>query len=479
MTTTTTPTESSSNAPPPSGPSPASSARANPSWSAVAAICWKDLTLLRRDLMGAFFVFGFPLLIAVFFGLVFGGTGRGSKPDPISVAIVDQDQSAGSKAFVERLETMPEIVVERMDREAAETAVRRGRKAAYIALANDFGAQQGRLFAGEAPTVELGVDPSRPIEAGMLRGLLMQAAFEAMQQTFQDPAQMRAQAQTALKAVKSADPRDLPDSRRHALQAFFERLDDLFADTEATDASAPAQTLPQAAAAPTVPSSSAPMGGFQPLAIVARDVSRQVSGLPRNSFEITFAQGMVWAMIGCAAMFGISFVIERNQGTLWRLRQSPIRPAAILAGKALACFIATVAVTTALLLIGMAVFGVRPDSLPLLALAVIASAVAFVGIMMMLSVVGKTETSASGIGWAVLLVMSMFGGGMVPAAIMPGWMQTIGHLSPVFWAIRALDGAIWRGFSATEMLPPLAILVAIGIAGFSLGARHFRHASTT
>jgi len=68
----------------------------------------------------------------------------------------------------------------------------------------------------------------------------------------------------------------------------------------------------------------------------------------------------------------------------------------------------------------------------------------------------------------------MLGGGMVPLAVMPGWMQSLSVISPVRWMILAYEGAIWRNFSAVEMATPCAILVAIGLVFFALGARRFQ-----
>lgn len=64
-------------------------------------------------------------------------------------------------------------------------------------------------------------------------------------------------------------------------------------------------------------------------------------------------------------------------------------------------------------------FGVRPQSYPCLMMSLASASLAFVGIMMMLSVLGKTEAAAGGIGWAVLLIFAMVGGGMVPLIAMP------------------------------------------------------------
>ena len=157
-----------------------------------------------------------------------------------------------------------------------------------------------------------------------------------------------------------------------------------------------------------------------------------------------------------------------------RLETSPLSRLDVLVGKALACFVAIAAVESMLLLLGVAFFGIRPASWLLLAAATLSVAACFVGIMMTVAVLGKTEQSAGGLGWAIMMPLSMFGGGMIPLFVMPSWMQTVSNLSPVKWGIVALEGATWRGFSAAEMATPLAVLVLVGVAGFALGVRLFR-----
>ena len=62
----------------------------------------KDLTLMRRDWLGMFFIIGFPVLMGVFFGLIsgsFGGGGGGA----LEVASVDKDESEMAKKVGESL----------------------------------------------------------------------------------------------------------------------------------------------------------------------------------------------------------------------------------------------------------------------------------------------------------------------------------------------------------------------------------------
>ena len=45
----------------------------------ILAIATKDLRLLLRDRVNAFFTFGFPLFVAILFGFIFGNVGGGGR----------------------------------------------------------------------------------------------------------------------------------------------------------------------------------------------------------------------------------------------------------------------------------------------------------------------------------------------------------------------------------------------------------------
>ncbi|HEY6551891.1 MAG TPA: ABC transporter permease, partial [Vicinamibacteria bacterium] len=371
----------------------------------------------------------------------------------LGLILVDEDRSAGSRAFAQGLANAGVVSVIPMAsaHEAAE-AVRRGKQVAYVALPAGFGAASGRPFSAEGARVELGVDPSRKAEAAMLEGILMQQAATAMQRTLADRAATRKSIDESRSAVAFA-----PGGALNTATLRF--LDELALFLESRSEA----KTPDGGA------------GFSMLRVDRKPMEPERPG-PRNAFDFTFPQGILWGVLGCASTFGTSLVAERSAGTLVRVQAAPVSRAQILGGKAIACLAAILGVESILVAVGMLAFHVRPLSYSLLGLAAGATAVAFVGIMMALSTLGQTERSASGAGWAVLLVMSMLGGGMVPLFVMPGWMATASHLSPVKWAILALEGALWRGFGLGEMLLPCAILVGVGTASFGLGARLFRSA---
>jgi len=429
----------------------------------IAALACKDLRLLQRDRVGFFFVFFFPLIYSVFFGAIFSGAGGGGM-GAMKIALVDEDESDASQQFGRLLEESTEFDVTRSRRAEATDMVRRGDRSAYVVLPQGFQESVDRIFQAESIRIAIGVDPGRKAESAMIRGLLTQYAFRTLQDTLTDRLSMRRQAQSARARIEADD--EIDPVTKTLLVRFMTEIDFLMAGLPGNE---PAGVKNADGSGGDL----AGLDGWNPVDIEVESVLKERIH-PRSSYEITMPQAFVWLLLGCSAAFAVSLVMERTRGTLIRLKSAPITLAHILAGKALACFLATLGGLAVLFAIFRLAFSVRPDSYPLLLLALISAAVAFVGIMMLISVMGKTEASVGGIGWAFLLLMAMTGGGMIPLMFMPGWMKTVSDFSFVKWSVLAVEGAVWRGFSLAEMLAPCGILIGIGLVSFLVGVRVFK-----
>ena len=427
----------------------------------IVALAIKDLRLLARDKAAFFFAVGFPLVYAILFGMIFGGDGA-SEDQAISIAIVDEDHSPRSQEFVDLLVQAPELSVHELGRDEARQKVRQGKISAWIRLEKGFGSDERQIFSGQAPVLELGIDPSRPAEAGVLEGLLMRYGFENLMARFQDPEAL-AQSFSASKKSMSQDPKLSPE-RVRTLGSFFDSSLLFSKQIKALEKLSQDES----------PSGDTEPFAFQPFTIRRARASRQRTGIPHSAFDVSFPQSIAWAIMGSAAGFALSLAVERTRGTLIRLRAAPMSPIRILYGKGLACLLTNLSVISLLLLVGHFAFGVSCDRPALLVMAIASAAIGFVGLMALLAVIAKTEQAAGGIGWAFFLIMAMIGGAMMPLFLMPKWMQNAGVISPVHWTILSLEGAIWRDFSFEEMLLPCGVLLAIGAAGFALAARLFR-----
>ena len=417
---------------------------------AIVTIALKDLRILARDRAGFFWVLGFPFLMALFFGAIASG-GSGNRA-PMPIAVVDQDRGPYSRAFLAELQKSEALQVREAPLDSARQLVRQGRLVAYVALWPGVGESFG--FGSDSAKIELGLDPSRRAEAGYLRGLVTAATFSTMRGQFTAGGSGSEMVRRSLASIQSDSTRS--NEERLRAVGVLTNLERLMTSLEAETAGEKSGGASKDTA-----------GGPQ---IKVVDIAEEENG-PRNAYEITFPSSAMWAMIGVCMSFAISIVHERIRGTFLRLRLAPISRSQVLAGKGLAAFLAALGATTFLLLFAAVVFKVRISNPAGLAVALVAAAFCFTGVMMLISVFGRTHSAVAGAGWAVLLVMSMTGGGMIPLIAMPAWMQSVSNFSLVKWGVLAVEGAIWRGFSPQEMALPVGILLAAGAVGFAIGAR--------
>jgi ABC-2 type transport system permease protein len=436
---------------------------------AIWAIAVKDLRLLCRDKAAAFFTFGFPLILAIFFGIVFGGAG-GKGSGKMRLVAVNEDGGPASVAFLNDLKADEALTVRTGNTPEGQTAespftredgleeVRKGRAVACVIVPDGF--EESSIFSGSGFKIDAFVDPARSAEAGLLTGKLNQIAFQQMSRTFNDPAVMTKNLDQARASLAESD--GLNPLQQSVLRSLFNSLDEV---------SKSGVTMGGDAAADPKPGEAGDAGGWSPVQVTVTELKADDKPGPKNSFEISFPQGVVWGLMGCVVGFGASIPAERARGTLLRLSVAPMGRHHVLLGKALGCFIACILVQLLLILMGQIPFiGVKVRDPGMMAVAVIANSFGFTGVMMILSGFSKTEEAASGMGRAVIILLAMIGGGTIPLMFMPAFMETVSSFSPFKWAIIATEGALWRQFSLADMALPAGVLVGIGVAGFIIGA---------
>lgn len=419
----------------------------------VLILTGKDLLLRWRDRLGFFWwMVGFPLLIAILIGQIFAGVLEGPS-QPMSVAVVDEAHSPASQAFVAAMQRSEGVAVQVLPRAEAQAAVRRGKLMAFVLLSESFRLTPAVLWGHEMPFA-IGIDPIRKAEAAYLQATLHAAAIDYLRTQWFDlqrrPALIRAW-------LDDLDPQgQMSLLGRAAFERALVTLD---------------QYLRPAPSSRPVESGSSAISHLANIPFIPVDESQM---RPRSAFEICFPLGILWGLLGLAAEFAIAIVQERETGTLLRLRAAPITRGHLLAGNGLACFASCLGVILLLLVVGRLIFGIRLQNPAALAVAVACIAACFVGLTLLLSVLGRTESAVGGAAWACLIVMAMLGGGMVPQIFLPSWMETAGNVSPVKWAILSLEGGIWRGFSLREMVTPCGILLGQGIAFAAAGTLMWR-----
>ncbi len=427
-------------------------------------IAMKDLKVLSRDPVGMFFIVGFPVLMGLFFGVMMNGMSSGSSSSKMKVAIVDNDQTKESKQFLEFLNEGDKLELTAGELEASKESVRKGRAVGVIALEKGFGERVG-IFWGEPPEIQLGMDPSRGAEAAMLQGYIMQAVGKMAGNQFSEPQRFRDSISDAREQAQEDDSMNMVN--KELLLGFLGSVDTMLSSVEDLQTRQEGDEDEQVMSQP----------GFDFANIQELDITRRVDPKSREGqmrkittrWDISFPQAMLWGILGCIAGFAGSIAREHQSGTMTRLQVAPVQKYKILAGKALACFIAVVFVIVMMTLLGSSL-GMKPGSVLHLCLAAFSVSFCFVGIMMLLSLLGKTEQAVSGLGWMVNMLMAMIGGCMIPVMFMPDFIKRFSVLSPVRWAISAIEGAIWRDFTFAEMLVPCGVLIGFGAVGMIVGS---------
>lgn len=428
----------------------------------VIQLALKDLKLLLRDRTAAFFILAFPVLMGLFFGMMMGGT-SGSGRGKIKLAVVDEDESELSRRFISALVRNENLSVIAAKLDIAREQVRKAESSGMLVIPHGFSKSAG-IFWEPQPELQLGVDPARVAEGAMLEGFTMQAMSELIQYRIERPADFLPSLAKAREAFANNTQVDLVTRQLGA--TLFRTLEQFIAGLPTGENAKAGEALGNAVAAPSIQ-----LARICKIDVTSKAQILSVGGETvnlRSRWDISFPQAMLWGVLGCAAGFAISIARERGGGTLQRLLASPLSLRQILLGKALACLLASILVIVMLTLLGW-LLGMRPESYLKLAVAGVCTAICFSGIMMIVSNLGRSEQSVSGVGWGINLMMAMLGGCMIPVMFMPAFVQQASVISPVRWAILAIEGSVWRSFSWSEMLPACAVLIGIGVFGFAAG----------
>ncbi len=88
----------------------------------------------------------------------------------------------------------------------------------------------------------------------------------------------------------------------------------------------------------------------------------------------------------------------------------------------------------------------------------------------------KNSGQARGIGLFLTLTLCPLGGAWWPLDIVPQFMRTIGHISPVAWVMDGFNSLIFYGGSLVDVLLPIAVLLGVTAVLFAYGASHFKFA---
>jgi ABC-2 type transport system permease protein len=193
--------------------------------------------------------------------------------------------------------------------------------------------------------------------------------------------------------------------------------------------------------------------------------------LMKNGFKLsTPSITVMFVMISILGMTA-SLAEERMAGILRRVGMMPVRESQLLGGKLLATFLLGWLQFAVLIIFGEWL-GVGLGSAPLATMAVASAYVLAVTAMALaLATLTRSPSQASAIATVAWVVLVPLGGAWWPLILVPPWMRTLGHLSPVAWCLDALNALIFYHGTWTDVLLPASVLVLFAAAFFIFGMR--------
>lgn len=420
--------------------------------TAMIAMIRKDLILYLNDKRALMLNLLMPIVLAAFFGSLFGGSGSGNN-SKIEIGLVQQDSSAIGRKIGDALKADANLTVQEMKMEEAQDKVRAGKLMVAVVIPAGFGDAAGQsLFqSGGKPELPVYYDPSQSTVLAMVKGLLTQHVMEGVTRDvigggasgskFTDDSLKR------LEASPASEEKEALVGLLGSLKKFQEH-----------EAAKPAKEA---------------SGGGMQVPFTTKDEALS-SGPKYNAYAHAFAGMGVQFILFMGIDLGIGILLARRMGIWNRLLAAPITMSQVLLSRALSGAMIAAGLMTAIFFAAMLMFKVEVTNLLGFALVVVAFALMTATFGLLIAAFGKTPEAARGLAVFATLILVMLGGAWVPTFIFPAWMQQLTVVVPTRWAVDGLDAMTWRGLGMDVALKTAGVQLAFALLFGSLAIWRFR-----
>jgi ABC-2 type transport system permease protein len=382
-------------------------------YTAIRALVRNDLRIFLTDRRAMIIGVLVPILIAAFFGYVFGGNGGAQEMGKIPVAVVDEDQSSVSRGISADLAAESSLAVRSLTRAQAEEQVRAGKVQVAIILPKDFASSATHALISSAtkPQLELLIDPSQSMSGRVVEGVFAQYGMREITK-------------------------------------------------EAFSGGSSIPGLQQ--------------GLRLPFQVVTTKVT-SAENVPYNGYAHSFAGMTIQFILFTGIDAGVLLLLTRDRGIWQRLRSAPLSKSHFLLAKTIATMLTGLFQFSVVYIVAIVIFRVRIDGsfIGFAALAV-AFCVLNATFGLMLASIGRSAPATRGIAMMAILLLVMIGGAWVPSFVFPKWLQQASLAAPTRWAVDGLDGVTWRGLGFNAAILPVIVLSTTALLFLAIAIWRFR-----
>jgi ABC-2 type transport system permease protein len=426
--------------------------------TAIRAIVRNDLRIFRTDRRAVIIGILVPILIAAFFGYVFGGTGK-AETGKIPIIIVDEDQSAVSTGIAADLQKDSLVSVQLLDRVHAQQQVRSGKAQVAAIIPKGFGNDSARAMfsAQNKPKLEMLIDPSQAMSAQVVQGLFIQYGMQEITKSAFSTAAGENLLGDYVKTLEQ-DAANHPEAGD--LRKMLESIQGLRQRSQSSTASGTGAAVQR--------------GLTMPYEVAMTKVTSG-QDVAYNGYAHSFAGMTVQFLLLAGVDAGVFLLLLRERGIWQRLRSAPISKTDFLVAKTIATMLIGMFQMVVIYAAAIGLFGVRING-SAAGFVLIAIVFCFLNATfgLMLAAIGRSAPATRGIGIMVTLLLVMVGGAWVPSFVFPRWLQSVSLAAPTRWAIDGLDGMTWRGLGFSTVITPVLVLSSVAAACLAIAILRFK-----
>ncbi len=366
----------------------------------------KEFKQVFRDRRMLGVLFGAPMVMLLVFGYA-----ANTDVKQITMAVLDEDKTSGSRAFVQRFTSSGYFFLNSyLDSEKqAGPLLDRGEVDVFLHVGRDF---SRRVKSGKGAEIQIIVDGTDSSRASVIAAYVNQITSDFSFEFFRDRIRM-------LLLSRSAGGMRMKET------------------------------------------------------IVIQERALFNPDLASRNFFLPGVIGLLISLI-TIMLTSMSVVKERESGTMEQIIVSPLRPFEFIAGKTLPFAIVGFFDIIVVTIIAIAWFGVPFNgSFVFLLLSGLLYILSTLAVGLYISTVSKTQQQAMLSTFLFFLPAILFSGFIFPIYAMPVTVQAITYLNPMRYFITIIRGIFLKGVGITVLWPDVLALLIVGAVLLSLSVRRF------